>query len=263
MKQRPANDKSFQICQRVLHKCHEIIFEDIPSQVIGPYSSSLKIHNRVQSARKRVNHHVEPAIIGIACILGSVPGMPSLSEIYGSVAVEQGRVDDDNTNPRRQIAHEDASAPTGIGPSQSNTSQEDVEEDDAEEADEQPEGAQQATMSSLFFTVIPPEGSDDIKARPNAPRRMTVGAAKTLPSLTSPEVPVSLRRSALSNDPFSQAESRASPYQSSPSVLPSKRSSSLGTDVLPDFVLTQYDDATKRRLLQSHYCQSEVDMNAC
>ncbi|KAF8350695.1 kinase-like protein [Amanita rubescens] len=77
---------SFIICQRVLHKCHEIIFGDLPSSAVSPYST--------------IKPHPEPALIGLGMVLAGAPGMPVLTEIMGEVAIEQGRIDEDGNNLR-------------------------------------------------------------------------------------------------------------------------------------------------------------------
>ena len=260
-KQRTADDKSFQICQRVLHKCHEIIFEDIPNLVVGPYSSSMRIHARTKSSRKRVKPHMQPTIVGIGCILASVPGMPRLTDVYGRDAIEQGRVEDGSMGLSSLATQRDADAPIGMGPANTEDSAEDI--DDDEEADSEPENVQKPSMSSLFFTIVPPEvGSDSVQ--PSIPgRRMTVGASKTSPSLALSERSPPSRRTNSIGNPFSGENTNSAamtPYQSSPTVLPSKRASSLGNDVFSDTVLTQYDAGTQKALLQSHYCQSEASI---
>ena len=190
--------------------------------------------------------------------------MPSLCGSFGQVAIEQGRVEDSSADSRALIGLADAGAPAGIGPASLDASVEEVDDEDIlDEPEMQAEAAQKPSMSSLFFAIIPPEHNSDSSASRAVipPRRMTADAAKTLPSLTSSEVAVPSRRTNSADDPFSQSDARGTamaPYQSSPTVLPSKRTSSLGNDVLSDVVLTQYDHATQERLLQSHYCQSEV-----
>lgn len=161
-KQNFADDKSFQICQRVLHKCHEIIYEDIPGLVAGPYSSSMRIHSRAQSSRKQVKHHAEPAIVGIGCILASVPGMPSFCDVYGQVAIEQGRKEDSPLDSRGLVEGGENSIPTGIGPTSPEASGEDVDDGDNLDDDAvDPPTDDGPSVSRLFFAVIPPPGDTD------------------------------------------------------------------------------------------------------
>ena len=91
--------RSFSVCQRVLHRCHEIIFEDSPGLVSGPYSS-MKVRSRKHIHRNRVKHHVEPALVGMSCLLAGVPGLPQVAKVVGRVAIEQGREEDVENNIR-------------------------------------------------------------------------------------------------------------------------------------------------------------------
>ena len=90
------DSKSFKICQRVLHRCHEIIFDDVPGLTTGPYAS-IKVPSKNLPSRRRVKHHIHPAVIGMSVLLAGSPGMPTLAGIVGPVAIEQGRESDDVT----------------------------------------------------------------------------------------------------------------------------------------------------------------------
>ncbi len=87
---KPKNSDSFSICQRVMQRCHELIFSDASELSTGPYSS-MKIKSRAEQSRKRVRAHLEPALVGIGCILGA-RGRPDIVSIVGEIAVEQGRI---------------------------------------------------------------------------------------------------------------------------------------------------------------------------
>ncbi|KAJ7285818.1 kinase-like protein [Mycena rebaudengoi] len=95
--------QSFIICQRVLHKCHEIIFADLPPPAPTPYVS----------LNLAVKPHFEPAVIGISMVLAGAPAMPQLTDIMGEVAVEQGRVEEEGAAFK---SVETADEPVASGP---------------------------------------------------------------------------------------------------------------------------------------------------
>ncbi|WVQ95225.1 hypothetical protein IAU59_002320 [Kwoniella sp. CBS 9459] len=111
---RQVNPRPFMICQRVLHKCHEIIFGDPPEPSRSPYrsipqspslspsssrsGSSLQTRSGLGSRLgngltppARVNPHVLPALVGMGVMLASAPGMKGLVEQAGQWAITQGR----------------------------------------------------------------------------------------------------------------------------------------------------------------------------
>nr|XP_019045014.1 Atypical/PI4K protein kinase [Kwoniella bestiolae CBS 10118]OCF23944.1 Atypical/PI4K protein kinase [Kwoniella bestiolae CBS 10118] len=114
---RITNPRPFMICQRILHKCHEIIFGDPPEPSRSPYrslpqspsmspsSSSRGLALTASSANSaggigksstsgaavRVNNHIPPALVGMGVILASTPGMGGLVELAGDWAITQGR----------------------------------------------------------------------------------------------------------------------------------------------------------------------------
>ncbi|KIY70928.1 hypothetical protein CYLTODRAFT_370254 [Cylindrobasidium torrendii FP15055 ss-10] len=227
----PHGSHSFVICQRILLRCHEIIFGDLPPPATGPYASiSLPFQSRFQ--RKKIKHHAEPAIVGIGVVLASVPGMPCLTDIVGQVAIEQGRIDEDGTDQRSIDRHEENSVRT-TSPTISTLSIDDDEDEDEDE----------------------PEPAAN-KPRARLARRRTIGA-----SLTAPALPLHLKKSRASIDPLGQLDNEQvmTPYQSTPSMHPLRtpiRSSSVVNTA--DALLHAYDDASQTHLLRSHYCRSEV-----
>jgi hypothetical protein len=139
---RATNPQPFMICQRVLHRCHEIIFGDAPDPSQSPYkslpttpygstvavsrSNSRKMPTaRVGEAAKRVatglrdrcrqqkvNAHIPAALVGMGVVLAGGPGMPDLVEMTGQVAVTQGRRprdDLDDTRRRIEVAMDEGS----------------------------------------------------------------------------------------------------------------------------------------------------------
>lgn len=132
---RAINPRPFLICQRILHKCHEIIFGDPPEPSSSPYKSLPtspresthsfqgttrknalivgrdRIRARAGTAfaakfTKRINPHFGPALVGMGVVLASSPGMPALADVTGHVAITQGRApmdDEEDTRSRVEI----------------------------------------------------------------------------------------------------------------------------------------------------------------
>ncbi|TKY85574.1 hypothetical protein EX895_005736 [Sporisorium graminicola] len=109
---------SFQICHRVFNQCQRILFEDPLSSsnsvyalgaaaaantaahnAAGPSNSNL-LHSGLQGllvaatsfGRQKVSPQAPLAnIVGIGSVMASVPAMPSLAAITGTIAIEQAR----------------------------------------------------------------------------------------------------------------------------------------------------------------------------
>ncbi|THG99765.1 hypothetical protein EW026_g2636 [Hermanssonia centrifuga] len=124
--------ESFLICQRVLNQCHEMIYADLPASTT-PYST-LNIPKIPGFLRKKVKSHVPPAFIGISMILAGVPAMPSLTEVMGEVAIEQGRLDDQGDD-LRSLENLDGI----VRPQADHTSDLPDEKDDGNESEEEPQ----------------------------------------------------------------------------------------------------------------------------
>lgn len=231
---------SFLICQRVLHKCHEIVFGDqlLPSN--SPYSGfKLPAYQR----RQKIKHHAEPVFVGIGVMLAGAPAFPRLSEVVGKVAIEQGRVEEE-AGFRSFEANSDENS---FDPRMSNDTIYDGEENDSgleEEAPPKPS------------TTEPPEDATPKKGG-LLTRRKTLGA-QTLPAL--PLHLQTLRKSRLSLDPLGQLDSENAqmPYQSSPALASAKtRSAAISR---ADQLLEQYDMKSQVQLLRGHYFSSEVGL---
>jgi len=231
---------SFVICQRIMHKCHEIIFTDqlLPSN--SPYAGLvLPAYTR----RQKIKQHVEPVLVGLGVILASTPGMPHLVETMGPVAIEQGRRDEDNANIR-SVEVDDTGAVMSASP---RVSPGEVDETDSPTSCD---GNTQVQSISLpqFLTSQPGNLLS---------RRSTIGA-QTLPAL-----PLHLQikhRSRHSEDPLGQLESQEvtlAPYQSSPSLSAQTPSRSTATQ-RADFLLEQFDSQSQTHLLRGNYFQTEV-----
>ncbi|KAL0581710.1 Phosphatidylinositol 4-kinase pik1alpha (PI4-kinase)(PtdIns-4-kinase) [Marasmius crinis-equi] len=228
--------KSFSICQRVLHKCHDIIFSDLPP-VSSPYAT-LSLPFRSRFARKKIKHHTEPAIVGIGMVLAGTPALPKLTEIMGEVAIEQGRIEEEGAEMRSiQTKGDDLATGSTVIMQEG----QDDDETDADADDSEP----------VRNDILPPNPADQS-------RRTTVGPAQTVPAL--PLHLQNIRRSRNSEDPLGQldAEPVASPYQSSPSISSRPLASRTSSHNYADTLLQTYDIQSQIHLLKSHYCRSEV-----
>ncbi|KAJ7905509.1 kinase-like protein [Mycena olivaceomarginata] len=248
----PNRSQSFIICQRVLHKCHEIIFADLPPPAPTPYSAlSLPFQSRF--SRKKVKPYFEPAVIGISMILAGTPGMPQLTEIMGEVAVEQGRVEEDGAQFKSVESLDEEVASYG-SPTSSNLSL-DEDGDDLEQFDEN-RARRNFTRSSPAL-VFSNETSSTHTHSPG--RRRTVEAAQTAPAL--PLHLRHIRRSTQSDDPLGQLDAESitnTPYQSTPSILSARLPQRTTSLSMADALLANYDMPSQVHLLRSQYCRSEI-----
>ncbi|TEB31287.1 kinase-like protein [Coprinellus micaceus] len=142
---------SFAVCQRVLLRCHEIIFSDLTSANAGPYSGS---GGGILSGlrRRKIKHHAEPVIVGIGALLAGTPGLPQLTNYMGQIAIDQGRAEDE-ANPRgpSKPSVDDDFAPPQPSPPRS------VVDEDEQEDPETPssEGPDTPTLFSQKTPTIP------------------------------------------------------------------------------------------------------------
>ncbi|KAF4608477.1 Phosphatidylinositol 4-kinase pik1alpha (PI4-kinase)(PtdIns-4-kinase) [Pleurotus pulmonarius] len=248
------DSQSFLICQRVLHQCHEIIFGDLPPLATAPYAS-LNIPFQARLLRKKVKPNAEPALVGIGMVLAGVPAMPSLTEIMGQVAIEQGRADQERASIRDIGGRNDDTAP------QPAVHASNVDEP-ADADDDEPD-------SPATTTRVPQNGPrglglimDDADRPKQLPHRKTVSAAQTTPALPL-HLLADIKTSRFSEDPLGLADdelpsSPKAPYQSSPSIssriVPSRNTAySYG-----DSLLQKYDPFAQSHLLRGHFCRSEV-----
>src|SRR5882762_2504879 len=254
------NTPSFVICQRVLHKCHEIIFGDLPPPAMLPYAS-LNLPFQSRFTRKKVRPHVEPALVGLGLVLAGAPGVPMLTTILGEVAIEQGRAQDEGQEAPR-LANQDDDVVRGIAnvPNGDTTEDDDndLEEDEENSADDPiTPSYDEPTQHSRAMSDLNAFGNSEPKA---VGRRKTIGAAKT-----SPALPLHMRtvhKPKLSDDPLDQRDPplpvrSASPYQSTPSISAlSKQPTHSITPSGADLLLQKYDLQSQSHLLRSQYCRS-------
>lgn len=239
---------SFATCQRVLLKCHEIIFSDLSSTKAGPYSG-LNILSGLR--RRKIKHHAEPAFIGLGAILAGAPGLPQLTKYMGEIAIDQGRAED-GTNSRdvSGARSEDEFAPAQ---SSGNASPTDSVADLEEE---------RITPSSSDDFAVPHYNDFSVVKSELLNRRQTITGAQTVPALPLHLRPLRKSR-AYTDDPLGQldVDTQTISYQSSPSI-PSATFSArtpLRSHMNPaDVLLEQYDKDSRSLLLRNHFCLSEV-----
>lgn len=235
--------QSFLVCQRTLHRCHEIIFAELPPPSSGPYSG---LSSSFQSpfSRRKIKPRAEPALVGIGLVVAGVPAMPMLTEVMGEVALQQGRADDDGVNLRSVETDDDLVR--GI-PASADSGEDDNPTD--EKADNENAG------ESGVATAGDTENRTSTRLIPR--RRRTIIAAQTSPALAHLR---NVHRSRLSEDPLDQQDSSpgrvSSPYQSSPSISSSPLKQNMVTAA--DALLQKYDLQSQSHLLRSQYCRSEV-----
>jgi len=254
---RTTNPGPFLICQRILSRCHEIIFGDTPEPSSSPYrslgqSQSTKSKKTRQPKSLRVNAHAAPALIGMGVMIAS-PGMSGLVDLAGGWAVRQGRRPLDDDEGRSRVEVDKAGGSDGRlnkGP-----------EDDS--------GDEQAAGPSHNFTLTPPAGA------PSTP--LQTGPSATTPNLYSPATGSAISRSTTpqpkGTDPFGQlsqtstfemdrsetASPRHQPFHSVPEFSQvNGRYVSTDRPPAPENLLASYSLDAQRQLLRSHYCRSEI-----
>ncbi|KAH0830583.1 kinase-like protein [Lanmaoa asiatica] len=237
--------QSFLVCQRTLHRCHEIIFSEIPPPPSGPYSGlSPSYHSPF--ARRKVKPRVEPALVGIGLVLAGVPAMPALTEVMGEVALQQGRADDDGVNLRSVEADDDLAR--GI-PSNADSGEDD--DNPSEKPDNENTGESE---------LAPANNTEKCTLTQSISRsQRTIIAAQTSPALVHLR---NVHRSRLSEDPLDQQDSPpgrvSGAYQSSPSISSSPSLLKQNVIAAADALLQRYDIQSQSHLLRSQYCRSEV-----
>jgi hypothetical protein len=248
-----SKSESFTICQRVILKCHDIIYGDLPQPSAAPYSG-LQVKPRSRFGRKRVKPYAIPALVGMGVILAGAPGMPALTPIIGQVAIEQGRREEEHQ--LSGVVRDTQEAETRG--SLSSRTDSPIQDDDDDTGSDTPAPG----PSTVPVSKLPRKLSNFTQSTSSI---QTIAAARTSPSLAT-------RAPRLSDDPFGQHDPPTPPtaksslpptqfFQSTPSIgLRSGlvRAHSLGHDNTQEMILQQYDVFSQSQLLRSHYCRGEV-----
>ena len=236
------DSQSFAICQRVLHKCHEIIFGDQPLSSSSPYSGFILPSYR----RSKIKHHAEPVFVGLGVLLAASPAMPQLAPLIGPVAIEQGRADEEGDESRSWEPGHDSPYIAKLSPS----TEDDTDDTDSPDEDEDP-------------LPQPPVKANPANSNPQKVkllvRRRTLGA-QTLPALPLHLQNTRDHKPKLSVDPFGQLnpDENMMPYQSSPSLASAHTPSRVAAINRADSLLERYDAQRQVQLLRGHYYSSEV-----
>ncbi|KAG9122978.1 Phosphatidylinositol 4-kinase pik1alpha (PI4-kinase)(PtdIns-4-kinase) [Ceratobasidium sp. 392] len=244
--------ESFTICQRVILKCHDIIYGDPPPPPAAPYSG-LQVKPRSRFGRKHIKPYTAPALVGMGVMLAGAPGMPTLTPVIGQVAIEQGRREEEHQLSGVVRDTQEAETRGSLSSRADSPAQDD---DDDTGPDSPAAGPSSAPASKL---------SREITFSESGASMQTVPAARTSPSLATTRV------SRLSDDPFGQLDPPTPPtiksslpstqfFQSTPSIgRPGlARAHSLGNIAKQEATLRQYDVFSQSQLLRGHYCRGEV-----
>jgi hypothetical protein len=248
---RLTNPESFLVCQRILLRCHDIIFGDPPqpTRSLSPYgsrsaSAGAVLSKSISSLRtflngdkKLVPGHAGAALVGMGVVLGSTTGMPALAGCVGKVAVEQGRMEIEGQEiSRGKVDIEEEKGSDGLdGGRGSVVPSLQVEQDDGAETPERTDTPSHTSSSDeddqdglwtgrsnvKGFVVDSPERDEPSGSR--RPNHLTRDPSATSPSLTI--APHLLRQN--TQDPLDQFPSRhaqAVPSRLSPNkpLIPSR-----------------------------------------
>lgn len=221
----------------------------------------MKVKSRKLLRRKHVKHHVEPALVGIGCVLAGVPGMPKLTEFMGHAALEQGRAEETQQHYRSLEVQDDDDGAAEPSPPRIEATDEEDQEDEDESGTEEVSDTRDSNRSQPQPPTLERDRKPSLAANviSRSHSKRLAEAAQTTPSFsrTSAEV----RRSEAADDPFGQLDGPLTfvlPSQSTPAVPISKSIRQSGSGNVVDDVLRSYDADSQRHLLQSHYCRSEV-----
>lgn len=291
---RETNPRPFLICQRVLHRCHEILFGDPAETSRSPYrslshspsasttalSSAGAIANALRPdptsrVKVRVNQHALAAFVGMGVVIGA-QGMPELGGMVGGWAVMQGRKPRDEDKEGRERVEdmdEGADVPKGrILDKEKDRERKSNEVDSEEEQDQDirpvPHTATNASPRVLSTPSLQQTAKHPAQTVPNlAPSPSRYSAERSFGIRTPPSEAV---------DPFSlgpedpPGPSRLStglssrlphqPYHSTPDLSHTK-SRALRPNGLPptaEELLAGYNIDTQRQMLRAHYCRSQI-----
>jgi len=232
------------MCQRVLKAVTQIIFDDpeLHASRTGPSSPSSSF---LKFRRGKVKPHFASALVGIGCVLAGAPGLPQVTDIVGSIAVDQGRRVDARTLDQSTFAtreEETQSAASGQPPPPV-VSIED-EDGDAEEGDDQEWDVEAYGRALIASRQKQSDGlGTPVIAMPR--RRKTVDESERPSSLTPP--PISAAR-------------RSWDLLPSPGLMPSHTPSRSLPRVPTPLLLTTIhsDPILQSSTLRSHYLHSEL-----
>ena len=231
------------MCQRVLKAVTQIIFDDpeVHASRIGPPSSSSFLKFR----RGKVKPHFASALVGIGCVLAGAPGLPQMTDMVGSIAVDQGRRVDAQTPDQLTTATREEETPSALSgqPPLPIVSIED-EGEGAEEVDDQ-EWDVEAYGRALIASRQKQSNGMGTPVIGMPRRRNTVDESERPESLTLPHIPAARRSWDVLPSPALKANHKPS-LSLSPVSTPL-----LSTTIHLDPILQSFT-------LRSHYLHSEL-----
>lgn len=204
---RTSNPRPFNICQRVLHHCHEILFGDPPEPSRNPYRSlptsphasspSVGHIARPSSANPftgrepslppdeplkppvRVNANVGAALVGMGLMAAGAPAMPQFTALAGEWAVIQGRrpLDDESASRARIEVDTSGGADGPRGGDEWNEKQKQTSTQESDSDDDE---------SAASATDKVTKSDSKIDARPTPPQRSATAQPEALTSPTRP-----------------------------------------------------------------------------
>ena len=284
---RNTNPRPFLICQRVLHRCHQIVFGDPPEPSRSPYRSlphspqsstaallatksaaqSLRLGfqakdegDRVYSPPTKVKPHIHAAMAGMGVVLAGVPGMPPLTDLVGGWAVTQGRKTLDEHKESRDRVELDISggADGRIRGSKELHRKPSEESALSEEEEESRPSTQQPrpnrTSSTTRFS--PPSMSSpqfDISYSPAMSSSSRQKGEDPFSQETPPEFPVRSSTPPTDHSPFYSVPEFSGHHHSA-----LHRLRSADRPPTPEMILATYSPDAQRQLLRGHYCRSEI-----
>ena len=289
---RETNPRPFLICQRVLHRCHEIIFGDPPEPSRSPYrslphsppnSSAALIASKTMRSLLgvgspdeavrlpvRINPHAAPSLVGMGVIISAM-GMPGLKDSAGEWAVLQGRRTWDEGGETR--ARVEAEQGGGADAPRRETNRKLVQQLGSNSSDEDDiprDGPRSAPIRGHSSPYPHPASTlPNLSPRSSIAEPGVSGQTPNSPSLKGEDPFSQSAVSAGSNTPptYLSAYPRHNPSSSVPELATSsqghqasalRRLNPQDRTANPDMLLAAYSLDAQRQLLRSHYCRSEV-----
>lgn len=232
------------MCQRVLKAVTQIIFDDpeLYASRTGPPSPSSSF---LKFRRGKVKPHFASALVGLGCVLAGAPGLPQVTDMVGSIAVDQGRRVDAQTPDQATIATREEETPSASSgkPPIPIVSIED-EDEDSEQGDDQ-EWDVEAYGRALIASRQKQSNDLETSIIGTPRRRKTVDEGERPSSLTLPHTAATRRSWDVLPSPGLKA-----------SHTPSRSLSRVSTPLLSTTL--HPDPIPQSFTLRSHYLHSEL-----
>lgn len=207
---RQTDPVPFAICQRVLHRCHAIIFGDPPEPSRSPYRSlpqspSASALGKLSSisagpsgiridegqregqglGQGRVNPHATAALVGMGVMLAGTPGMPALVPFVGEWALTQGRRPMNDLTSGRDRVEVDTGGGADLRPEKVERRRKENEndrEEEKEDSDSEEEDGRAPTSGNTHEQGY----KSNVKFAKSTVNLTITGPAQTAPNLYSP-----------------------------------------------------------------------------